>query len=56
MDAYIGPWRDLDPEDFPFIRFTVEEVAIHDDAEQFRAGLELVPAGLAEQAAQQATR
>ncbi|GAB2532700.1 hypothetical protein [Brachybacterium huguangmaarense] len=56
MDASIGQWRDLDPEEFPFTRFTVEEVAIHDDAEQFRAGLELVLAGLSEQAARQVTQ
>lgn len=51
MEAYMRQWRELDPEEFPFIRYTVEEVAIHDDAEQFRAGLELILAGLAQQAA-----
>lgn len=56
MDASIGQWRDQDLEEFPFTSFTVEEVAIHDDAEQFRAGLELVLAGLAQQAAQQVTQ
>lgn len=51
MEAYMRQWRELDPEEFPFIRYTLEEVAIHDDAEQFRAGLELILAGLAQQAA-----
>ena len=44
-------WRDLDPDQFPFIHYIVEEFAVHQDVEQFRAGLELILAGLKLQAA-----
>lgn len=43
-------WRALDPEAFPFIHHVVDEFATHDDAEQFRAGLDLLLAGLRLQA------
>lgn len=49
-DAYIGrfadDWRALDPGEFPFLHEIVDEFAVHDDAEQFRAGLELVLDGI----------
>ena len=43
-------WRGLDPATFPFVHHIVEEFAVHDDAEQFRAGLDLLLAGLRLQA------
>src|SRR4051794_18043730 len=53
-DEYIGrfadQWRALDPEAFPFIHHVVDEFARHDDTEQFRAGLDLLLAGLRLQA------
>lgn len=39
-------WRALDPEEFPFVHHIVDEFATHDDADQFRAGLDLLLAGL----------
>jgi len=53
LDEVVGQWRDLDPEQFPFIRHVVEEFAVHEDAEQFRAGLDLLLAGLRLQAGRQ---
>lgn len=43
-------WRDLDPEEFPFVHHVVDEFERHDDTEQFRAGLDLLLAGLRLQA------
>jgi AcrR family transcriptional regulator len=53
-DEYIArfadQWRALDPQEFPFVHDIVDEFAGHDDAEQFRAGLDLLLAGLRLQA------
>ncbi|ACZ32340.1 transcriptional regulator, TetR family [Xylanimonas cellulosilytica DSM 15894] len=46
----VTEWRALDPEAFPFVHHVVDEFAVHDDAEQFRAGLDLLLAGLRLQA------
>ena len=43
-------WRALDAADFPFIHHIVDEFAVHDDRDQFRAGLDLLLAGLRIQA------
>ncbi|MCF8571280.1 TetR/AcrR family transcriptional regulator C-terminal domain-containing protein [Gordonia sp. HY002] len=43
-------WRSLDPDEYPFVHYIVDEFATHDDADQFRAGLDLVLAGLRLQA------
>ncbi|MCF8601944.1 TetR/AcrR family transcriptional regulator C-terminal domain-containing protein [Gordonia sp. HY442] len=43
-------WRSLDPDEHPFVHYVVDEFATHDDADQFRAGLDLVLAGLRLQA------
>lgn len=43
-------WRALDPEEFAFVHFITDEFAHHDDADQFRAGLDLLLAGLRLQA------
>lgn len=50
MARYADEWRKLDPEAFPFMHHIVDEFAGHDDADQFRAGLELLLAGLRLQA------
>jgi AcrR family transcriptional regulator len=53
-EEYIGrfadQWRALDAETFPFVHHVVEEFAGHDDTQQFRAGLDLLLAGLRLQA------
>jgi len=43
-------WRELDPDEFPFVHHIVDEFAHHIDADQFRAGLDLLLAGLRLQA------
>ena len=43
-------WRELDPDEFPFVHHIVDEFARHIDADQFRAGLDLLLAGLRLQA------
>jgi AcrR family transcriptional regulator len=47
---YADQWRQLDPEAYPFVHHIVDEFAGHDDADQFRAGLDLLLAGLRLQA------
>jgi AcrR family transcriptional regulator len=53
-DEYLGrivqQWRDLDSAEFPFLHHVIDEFAGHDDADQFRAGLDLLLAGLRLQA------
>lgn len=50
MAEVLDQWRSLDPEKFPFIHYIVDEFAGHSDSEQFRAGLDLLLAGLRLQA------
>lgn len=50
LAEYAQSWRELDAADFPFIHRIVDVFAVHDDAEQFRAGLDLLLSGLARQA------
>ncbi len=50
LARHADEWRRLDVESYPFIHFIVDEFATHDDAVQFRAGLDLLLAGLALQA------
>src|SRR6478736_2947922 len=50
LARYAAQWRALDPATFPFVHRVVDEFAGHDDAEQFRAGLDLILAGLRRQA------
>ena len=50
LARYADQWRTLNPETFPFIHHVVDEFAVHDDADQFRAGLDLLLAGLRLQA------
>ncbi|WUT01112.1 TetR/AcrR family transcriptional regulator [Streptomyces sp. NBC_00708] len=53
-DEYLGrfarTWRELDPEDFPFVHEIVDEFDGHDDVDQFRSALDLTLAGLRLQA------
>jgi len=50
IDRFAEAWRHLDADEFPFVHEIVEEFAGHDDAEQFRAGLDLLLDGLRLQA------
>lgn len=46
LAEFAEEWRALDAEEYPFIHHIVEVFADHDDAAQFRAGLDLLLAGL----------
>ena len=50
LARYAERWRALDASEFPFVHRIVDEFAGHDDADQFRAGLDLLLAGLRLQA------
>lgn len=50
LGRYAKAWRELDPEEFPFVHEIVDEFDGHDDVEQFRSALELTLAGLRLQA------
>lgn len=50
LEQYAQVWRDLDPEEFPYIHAIIEEFVGHDDADQFRAGLDLILEGMRQQA------
>jgi AcrR family transcriptional regulator len=53
-DEFLGrfaqKWRELDPEEFPFVQEIVDEFDGHDDVDQFRSALDLTLAGLRLQA------
>ncbi|GAB3590776.1 TetR/AcrR family transcriptional regulator [Angustibacter peucedani] len=50
IEQFAAEWRALDPQQYPFVHHVVDQFAHHDDAEQFRAGLDLLLAGLRLQA------
>jgi AcrR family transcriptional regulator len=50
LAAFVAQWRALDPVEFPYIHHVVDEFASHDDRDQFLAGLDLLLAGLRQQA------
>ena len=50
LERYADRWRALDPESHPFAHDIADEFAIHDDADVFRSGLDLLLAGLRLQA------
>jgi AcrR family transcriptional regulator len=50
LELWADQWRALDAAEFPFLHEIADEFAGHDDAEQFRAGLDLLLAGLRLQA------
>ncbi|UUW90417.1 TetR/AcrR family transcriptional regulator [Pimelobacter simplex] len=52
LSRYADQWRGLDPASYPFLHEVVDEFEGHDDADQFRAGLDLLLAGLRLQAEQ----
>lgn len=56
LERYVATWRALDEGEFPFIHHVIDEFAGHDDAEQFRAGLDLLLAGLRQQAGDESRR
>jgi len=43
-------WRETDAEEFPFLHYVLDDFAGHDDTEQFRAGFEMLLAGIRLQA------
>ncbi|MEU5919128.1 TetR family transcriptional regulator [Streptomyces sp. NPDC047141] len=53
-DQFLGrfaqAWRELAPEEFPFVHEIVDEFDGHDDVDQFRSALDLTLAGLRLQA------
>lgn len=50
LRRFADAWRALDAEDYPFVHEIIDEFDGHDDNEQFRAGVELILAGLRLQA------
>ncbi|MCX5387453.1 TetR/AcrR family transcriptional regulator [Streptomyces sp. NBC_00083] len=50
LGRYAAAWRELDPEDFPFVHEIIDEFDGHDDIVQFRAALDLTLTGLRLQA------
>lgn len=50
LAAMADRWRELDPEDYPFVHQIADEMAVHDDLEVFRSGLDLLLDGLRLQA------
>jgi AcrR family transcriptional regulator len=50
LSRFAQSWRALDPGDFPFVHEIIDEFDGHDDADQFRAALDLTLAGLRLQA------
>lgn len=50
LEQVVAAWRSLDPAQYPFVHDIVDELAGHEDADQFRAGLDLILAGLRQQA------
>ncbi|MER5439403.1 TetR/AcrR family transcriptional regulator [Streptomyces sp. NPDC002790] len=50
LDQFAETWRQLDAEEFPFVRGIADEFAGHDDRDQFLAALDLTLAGLRLQA------
>ncbi|KAA1395387.1 TetR/AcrR family transcriptional regulator [Aeromicrobium ginsengisoli] len=50
LARFADMWRALDPDEYPYVHQIADEFAHHDDADQFRAGLDLLLAGLRQQA------
>lgn len=50
LHRWAQSWRQLDPEEFPFVHDIIDEFDGHDDADQFRAALDLTLTGLRIQA------
>lgn len=50
LGRFAQAWRELDPEEYPFVHEIVDEFDGHDDVDQFRSALELTLTGLRLQA------
>ncbi|MFF4693027.1 TetR/AcrR family transcriptional regulator [Streptomyces sp. NPDC001307] len=50
LDTVAEAWSRLDPEDYPFTRAVADQGLEHDDRLQFIAGIDLIIAGLGQQA------
>jgi hypothetical protein len=50
LSRFAQAWRELDPEEFPFVHEIVDEFDGNDDVDQFRSALDLTLAGLRLQA------
>lgn len=50
FDRTVAEWNDLDPEQWPFLHYILDDFEDHDDRDQFVAGLDLLLAGLRLQA------
>jgi AcrR family transcriptional regulator len=50
MKAFADGWRAFDADEFPFIHQIVDEFERHEDVDVFRSGLDLLLAGLRQQA------
>lgn len=50
MHRVVSQWQALDPAEYPFLHTILDEFEHHDDADQFRAGLDLLLDGLRRQA------
>lgn len=50
MEGVVEQWRALDEAEFPFLHSILDVFRTHDDAQQFRAGLDLLLDGLRRQA------
>jgi AcrR family transcriptional regulator len=50
MKAFADGWRAFDADEFPFIHQIVDEFERHDDVDVFRSGLDMLLAGLRQQA------
>lgn len=46
ISRFAEQWRALDPQEHPYIHYIVDEFEVHNDADQFRAGLDLLLEGL----------
>lgn len=46
LQRAIDQWRVLDADEYPFLHYVLDEFAAHDDGAQFRAGLDLLLAGI----------
>jgi hypothetical protein len=47
MATFAERWAQLDPAEYPFARQVAAQLRVHDDREQFLAGIDLILAGIA---------
>jgi AcrR family transcriptional regulator len=46
LDAVARRWENLDPTEHPFVRRVAGQLRVHDDREEFLAGIDIILAGL----------